>query len=317
MKICVVGPSFFGYASAISDTYNELGNTSVWKDEFPKDSFFLKAYTRLANRYTHGYQFFSSRLKLVDDINSGDFDLVVLINPEYLNADCILKIRKPKTIYFWDSIGNKPNFIQILRKIDAVSSFDPRDCNDYKINYIPLFAESIFHPVIESREIDISLIGTAHSMRIPYACMLVNSNYKNYVHLYTRNLITYLYSNPIKNWVEGYSCCTSRKMSKAEVADVFTRSKVVLDIPHPNQIGHTSRVFEAIQSGAILLTTSSTKMPNHEMEDRTVRINSRKELFIGLRRALSLFDSTSIPRASGSVTSIERFCSDLLAAPRC
>jgi hypothetical protein len=44
--------------------------------------------------------------------------------------------------------------------------------------------------------------------------------------------------------------------SKREISDLFRQSKVVIDITHPNQVGLTSRTFEALRSGSKLATNN-------------------------------------------------------------
>ena len=55
---------------------------------------------------------------------------------------------------------------------------------------------------------------------------------------------------------KSYSDYAYEAMTQSDVAQVFKRTKFVIDIAHPKQVGYTSRTLEALAAGCNLITTN-------------------------------------------------------------
>ena len=166
------------------------------------------------------------------------------------------------SLYMWDSVDNKPSVKYVFDYIENKATFDPADSKKYSIEYIHLFAEDVYfnkQVEITDREYDLCFIGTGHSNRASQLkSVLKNKSFSDFrfkIHLFYGN---YLYDIMSRLQLIGFSELkpTDKKLSKIECADIFSKSKYVLDITHPKQRGLTSRTFEALCSGAILVTNN-------------------------------------------------------------
>ena len=154
----------------------------------------------------------------------------------------------------WDSARNKPRYLRYLHLLHGKSSFDPQDCSQYGLQYIPLFAESVFRAESRSpqaavdRPVHISFCGTLHSNRAQRLGELVDFAAPRGLNV---SLLLYFHSR----WLLAVKCLlqssdvrffritSSKGFSKQQIFELFVASKYVLDLPHPGQAGLTARTF--------------------------------------------------------------------------
>lgn len=281
----IVGPTFFGYGTAVRQIFEKMGHPARFFNERLNDSLFTKAVYR-SQSFQKIFSFYLTRqrARLISDILLYEARTVIFISPEYINGDDINELKKHGCrviCYMWDSFLNKPAALQFLDYFDAVATFDPTDAKHYDLKLINLFAEEEFKvrssETLKNRPLEIAYIGTSHSNRFAYLSVLLRYFDKIggsiNIHAFHGNFIYYL-RNLILFGFNTHKLGTWKKLSKAEIADVFKSSKIVLDITHPNQDGLTSRTFEALAASAILLTNNpNTLKLLPEFEDQIVLYN--------------------------------------------
>ena len=267
MRLTIVGPQFFSYVDGIVSHIDSLGIPVQAIDERGSQSFFIKSIFR--SYYLKKLFSLVIKKKHKDIIKKSiEFESthVLFISPESVNSNLIESMKNEGLkviLYMWDSFDNKPSARTCIDVFDKAATFDPVDAQIHKLNVINLFAEDYFFNVNRndcfSRKIDISFVGTVHSSRPKIIKKLVTnprfSSFNKKMYLYRGNYYYYLRALLIT----GFSRCTplsKSSISKSAVAEIFNNSKYVLDITHSSQRGLTSRTFEALASGSVLVTNN-------------------------------------------------------------
>lgn len=175
IKLAIIAPSFFSYIEAIRDEFRKKGIECDIYDERHSNSILSKISYRLRLSIVTKKKKDTYYKGLIQSINCGSYTDVLLVGTEVIDKSHLKKIKKSGAkvhIYMWDSVKNKPNYLDYLHELFGKSSFEIKDCNTYHMKYIPLFAEDLFSIPCDhqknKRFIDISFCGTLHTHRSLY-----------------------------------------------------------------------------------------------------------------------------------------------------
>lgn len=257
-------PSFFGYDKSIKQEIEALGAKVSLFDERPFKSFIGKSILRLnlswlIKKHIENY------FKKIIYPQISDLDFLVFVNPESIPSSLIKEIKllnkDIKVItYMWDSFLNKKNAKQLINVSDSFFTFDPKDAKQYNVSFLPLFYVSEYEEIRTKKgnKYDFSFVGTAHSDRYEILKKITSGNMNVFSFLYTPNKLVFLYKKYFCNELVGLSLkgVSSTSMSREEVIDVISDSRVVIDINHPSQVGLTIRTIETLAAGKKLITTN-------------------------------------------------------------
>lgn len=322
VRITLMGPDFFGYVQAIRDEFIRRGYPSRFADERHSNSVMAKIAYRLQwtavlrrqrDRHVQG---------ILDGIRADGTTDVYLINTEVATPDFVHELRKIGVrvhLYMWDSTANKRSFLDILPLVDNKASFEPADCKQLDMTYVPLFAESVFssrHQLPTPRQEQLVFLGTLHSRRSALLQQVEKTvagtglKIRKLLFYHSRVLFALRsLTKPATLKLIGH--LRTRSFTKAEIAQAYFESLAVLDIHHPDQEGLTSRTFESLRSGARLVTLNPTiRTLPQELQDRIVLIANVDELAAKL--AVIRQPLPSLSAAMDHFLSIERFSEDLL-----
>jgi hypothetical protein len=261
-------PKYFNYEIEIRKSLDGLGAITLWYDERPSNSFLTKVLIRLSNKilprkiekYYKG---------IINELETREVqpDFIFFVNPESAGKEQIFSLKKyaPQAkliLYMWDSIKNKKNATSILSYFDSVSTFDPVDAEEYGMKLRPLFYTNKYVSEIQTGlEYDFLFIGTAHSDRYLLVKKIIenlpsNLIVKTHFFLSSRKLF----------WLKKMLHREFRKVKLDEisflpldqqsVAKLVGKSKIIIDINHPQQIGLTMRTFETLGANRKLVTTN-------------------------------------------------------------
>ncbi len=262
-RLAVVGPSFFSYIPAIVDEFRRRGIPGEMFDERHSNRIVDKILYRvgayqlpLSPKHRH-------LARLRQAIVAGGYTDVLLVDVEVTDRPfvCWLRDRGVRVhLYMWDAARNKPRFTTYLDVVDSRGSFDPLDCDQHDMTYIPLFSEPLFDDAAAGpAEYDIGFCGTVHSSRSGIMARLRTADWSRSLKL---KLMLYYHSRKLFA-IKGLRdravwsllpVVQDHSFSKAEIAAMYARTKFVLDVPHPGQTGMTARTFEVLLAGARLLT---------------------------------------------------------------
>jgi hypothetical protein len=166
--------------------------------------------------------------------------------------------------YHWHPIQEKN--ISCLEKIfDRLYSFDRADNGkSKKIKYLPLFYTDEFNLRDESVRnfvYDIAFVGNAlideRNVFLSKITEICNENNLIYhFHMYS-SLKAYMKMVYRRKKMPEVSF---RKLSRSKIADIFVKSRCVIDFNNPQQSGLTMRTFETLAAGTKLITTNKEIM---------------------------------------------------------
>ena len=190
--------------------------------------------------------------------------------------------RARRQLYLFDSVANSPLCQRLFPLVDRVFSFDRSDVDRFgEMTYKPLFYDREFERGADGiRDIDVSFVGTLHSDRYAYCRRIVGSlppSTRVHLHFFSQAAWFYRLQRVLdRRFREVRSGDVRfRKLDRGQVADLFSRSKVVIDSPRDGQIGLTMRTFEALAAGARLVTTNEAVMHESFYDDRRILVVDR------------------------------------------
>ena len=289
--LCII-PEFFHYHNSIVTGLGILGAEVDLLIDRPFNSSFAKYMTKKLSKLfcllaRNKYE------KSLTEFGRSKYDYVLIVvgltvSKEFLNE---LKRRFPsaKFIYYtWDSVANRPNSLELASICERAFSFDVADAKNYQLEYRPLFFEENAQNAQEDNninEIDISFIGTLHSDR--YTILkkindLHNFDRKIVTHLYVPSravLLAYRLLKPSMIFVSEKNFKFS-PLSKLETLKIFQKSRIILDIEHPNQSGLTMRTLEAFGAGKKIISTNKSLLDAEFYNEKNHLIIDRKQVFI-------------------------------------
>lgn len=268
-KVLFFAPNSFGYEYEIKNELERQGAIVTLHDERPSNATFVKAIIRLNKKLVRFYtdNYFDSILKKYANTY---FDFVFVLRGEAFSPLVIKKFRAqfPKTsfiLYLWDSIKNN-NTLDIIPLFDRVYSFDRRDTLKYStLSFLPLFylrEYAELNTYSNDGPNKIMFVGTVHSDRYLLIEKLKQALRHQEVcidtYYFFQSKLLYLRKRLLDASFRKTSMNDFRfiSLAKEEIVDKVKRSKAVLDIQHPRQIGLTMRSIETLGGNRKLITTN-------------------------------------------------------------
>lgn len=267
MKIAIVGPSFFGYLETLQAGFRARGIEAQFYDERWSNTVLSKIAFRFLPRAFTRRSSDAHHRKLVDAIMAQGATHVLVISSELFPVAFLedIKSKGIKLIaYSFDSFANKPHMRLITEICDAGASFDPDDCNAFGLEYVPLYSNLVAKDAptpIADRSVDFLYFGTLHSNR-PYwiarvktACDQNNWQGKFFLFFHNKLLWYIRFALSPSVWKLGKTLST-KSFPSAVLNAAALDAKVVVDVHHPSQTGLTMRVFEALSTGSVVISTN-------------------------------------------------------------
>lgn len=322
-SLAIVGPSFFSYVPTVAGEFARRGLTPLVVDEKHSNSNAAKIFYRLGMGNWYLSPLPKYLAETADKIVDAGCSDVLIISPEVIDRKFVhrlydkgLKIH----LYSWDGSSNKGKYTEYLDLLSGKGTFDPNDAEHFGMEYFPLFALNDFSSVSEEynkdKMYDISFCGTMHSSRSKILAEIIAIARKRKLDLklmlYYHSRLLYAFRS-LFDW-SGISLLgqiRSRSFEKGEIAMSMAQSHFVLDIAHPRQAGMTARTFEALLSGARLLTNNRTaveRLPS-SLRNRVVLFESSASISKIDFRALELLPP--LDHAERYELSLERFVDQL------
>lgn len=265
MKKCLlIAPKFNGYYKDIINSLDKLGyETSFEKDQvddttfsFIKKKVCKKAIVKSTTKYVnHICQKYDNSFNIVIVILAYSFSKIDIVHLKN-------KFSMAKFIYYaWDSVDNFPIIKDLAHECDICFSFDDKDCKKYNFKFLPLFYVRK-EAQTQTKEFDYSIIMSMYPTKIAYYEQIINSIPKHYngvKYIVIKSRIFYLYFK-----IKYHDLFKKFKMkdfkyhalNRDEVYKIYSKSKVVFDIPLKNQNGLTIRTFEALALHCKIVTTN-------------------------------------------------------------
>lgn len=272
-RVLLIAPKYFGYERNILDELKKKGYLVTFLYDRPFASPLIKLLVRIfpkSNQFlVHCYYMLFKK----EHLNSEN-DIVLVVEGITLHKMSLAKLKKSNPsakfiLYVWDSIINKPHIYDNVSFYDSVITFDPSDAKKYGFIYRPLFFSNDFSSSLkEPRLYDFTFIGTMHSDRYKVIRSIVkylSRDLQIYLFMYMHakwyyHLISFFDKSYNESSVDEFKF---DPLPRKNVSDIIKKSRIIIDIEHPNQKGLTIRTFEAFGARTKLVTTNSS-VKNHD-----------------------------------------------------
>lgn len=264
-NVIFISPPFFNYEKFIMNELEVLGYCPCYISgkKGKIGSFFISFLSLVKQKYIYSRHLFKQLRKI--DINK--VDLLFVIKGENVSEEHVryLKSKNPRLkciLYQWDSVNNF-DYRNLASVFDKVVTFDFKDAQNFHYNYQPLFYTKDIYPVSNIKEdIDILLIGTYIPLRYQY-CKKFNDIAKQLnLRMFSHIFIAFSYylkcrffgknKLDLKEWKDVSMVSIPRK----KLIDYYRRSKVILDVSHPEQSGMSMRLIEAYGMNKKVITSN-------------------------------------------------------------
>ena len=277
-KICIISFDNWGYDSTIVVALKKKGinathiNIGTYKhsSKFARVlNFFSKNILRKNLKLKNRQKYIVKKLKSI-----GFQDQILVLNPELIELECHLEIKKHTTryiTYLYDSIARSKKPIQHLLTgvFDQIYSFDEYDVNKYGFlklrNYIctentvpktnskykAITVSSFDERFPKLNEISYKIEEMGYSYNLIFVGK--NINYK---------LMKYKNKNNLKKHeIHSKIHFQSKKIPLQELHQLYSESDIIIDLVRHNQSGLSFRIFEALGLQKKIITN------NHHVRD--------------------------------------------------
>ena len=269
-NVLLIAPSFYGYEKAIVKQMQDEGANVVFISGHPSSFFqtMVGVVKKVGLKVSFLVRAFEKNIQR--KISDKQFDVVVVINSQYVTSDLIRTIKQKHlrganskmVLYYWDSLRNVNDDRKRWNYFDGISVFDRNDYeeNRDKVSFLPLFyIKDYWRKDSNSIKYDVMLVGTFRLNRYDFVKEVQKNNP-------TLKVGSYLYC---KKWViifhklfrrkynhVLYSDLKYQRLSFEDVADIYMSGKAVLDIPMKGQNGLTIRTIESLAMHKKIITSN-------------------------------------------------------------
>lgn len=269
-KILFFSQYFFGYERIIKEKLEELKAKVVMYNEMSVKTTFGRALTKICPNL---FYFKTNRYykRIINSNKANKFDFILFIDCEMPSKKVLKKMKMtfPNArlcLYLWDSVKNLNRVDRKFKFFDYITTFDREDAKKYNLILRPLFfSDEYRNSKINSKfyEYDLCFIGTIHSDRYRILKLIEkqakDNNWKCFFYPYLQSKFVYYIYKLIKKEFRNtkISDFYFSKLSPKEITSIVNKSKVVVDIQHPDQDGLTMRTLEMIGMKKKILSTNA------------------------------------------------------------
>ncbi|SFE23859.1 hypothetical protein SAMN04487869_105104 [Marinobacter sp. DSM 26671] len=279
-RVLFIAPMFFGYEKLIQAELEAKGAEVDYFNDRPDNGFWTKALIRVDRRLLarKTERYYNS---IIESTRSQSYDHVLIVRGEAISLQMLRLLRQaqPKarmSLYLWDSMNYNPNARRVLGEFDQVFSFDRSDVEqNNKMQFLPLFYGREFERSAQwdgEPVYDACFIGTIHTDRYKVLEKVIDSlearGRKVFVFCYYPSKHLYrlraLLDPGFRRFGSKYVSFTG--MTLANVVDHIAKSRAVVDVNRPDQLGLTMRTIEAVGAQRKLITTNAD-VKNYDLYD--------------------------------------------------
>lgn len=289
-KILFLSANFFDYEKAIAKRLTDFGAAVDLYNERPSDSVLSKGIIRVRRNL---YQVKINRYyrEISEKTKNKKYDFFLLIKGETIPFSFLneFRARNPQAkmiFYSYDAASEYPKFKQLYSYFDLNFTFEPKDALKYSLHFRPLFFLNDYNSreEIGIKKFDLSFIGTAHTDRyligekVRKICdqLDLQTFFYYFAPGKTAFLLKKLFDKNLQQF--DFKKLTFKKLSHAEISEIYSSSSAVLDINKPFQEGLTMRTFEALASGKKLVTTNEAIKNYPFYNEENILVLDRKNL---------------------------------------
>lgn len=261
--------STFNYEVEIQNAMKREGAIVDAYNERPTNNIFARILIRFKRNLISKYikQYYA---KIITETKDNKYDYIFFIKGESISPAIVESLRKahPEAkliMYYWDSIANNKNVKGLLNSFDKVLSFDKFDCNEFDLEFLPLFYIPKYSEIANTKveqKYDLMFAGTTHSERYEFvsgiANQVENQGGKCFTWFYFPSKFNFYklkWDNPSFRAAKMKSF-NFKPMSRQVLLEYFAESRIQIDMQHPKQTGLTMRTIETLGAKKKLITTN-------------------------------------------------------------
>jgi hypothetical protein len=198
------------------------------------------------------------------------FDVLLLINPVFLlNRDWLRISRMPVYSWFMDPVWRYPQFAEAIAASRQTWSYDPVDCRERGLRYLPLFSLGTGRAIpFDQRDIDFCFVGALYPERIRSLSAVVKFaqasgrriKMAGSLHQSIR-AIRFVWERLFPHIFRDFE---EISLSPEACLDIYSRSRCVLNFHASGHAGFSMRTYEALDCGSNVLTELA---PTGDLED--------------------------------------------------
>lgn len=197
----------------------------------------------------------------LENLHVEKYDAIVILVGRNIRRGLLEELRRKKKsetniiLYLWDDVSYVHNFKENRDLYDVIYSFDPSDCREYGLRFLPLF----YDDDLKNRgrkDIDVYCAITDAGVRLDTLEKLAEKIEKNVNAIIIANVgkKKYLY-----RLIKKDSRCIKyryKPIPKQMDFEYMSRAKSIIDIKYPTQTGLSTRIFEAMALKNKIITTN-------------------------------------------------------------
>ncbi|UPZ16064.1 hypothetical protein [Flavobacterium humidisoli] len=263
-KILFIGPIFHDYEKMIK---SELESMGANVDFFAERSYSYDF--NIVNNFFGNYmQRFQAKhyTKILNSIANKRYDYLFVIRgymlpPSFLDAFKLNNLDCKTIMYQWDSERTNP-FKHLINSFEVVKTFDFQDCEDFDIQYVPLFYTKDVEEHREKKKVyeyDFFFMGYFFEER--YEAIL---KFKEYCSVKGYTLKPFLYM-PFTTRVKYFlkrkaldrSVVSFKHMERIKYLDILSKSRIMVDVSNSRQTGLAMRVIESLACNTKVATNNT------------------------------------------------------------
>lgn len=289
-RILLIETQYFSYNEIIKESLESKGYEVDWMDDRPSNTIWDKCILRVKpslmknkiNKYFYN--------KIVSMARERQYDIVLVILGQSFNSGMFIDLKKviPHSkfvLYLWDSVENFPAFEDLANGFDITYSFDPKDCEKYGFEFLPLFynEKNLISNAPQLRY-DVSFIGTVKKGKLPYLNNLKNqlvSHFKNvYFYLYLQSKLVYFFNKIFNDDFKGSHINDFEydKIPYSKNVQIAQASKIIVDATMSKQNGLSMRTIETLAYGKKLITNNQEIMNYDFYRPENIYVYDGKEI---------------------------------------
>ncbi|MDG4947024.1 hypothetical protein NMK71_11435 [Weeksellaceae bacterium KMM 9713] len=258
MKITLISWDNLGYISLVDKEMKRQGHTvnhiKMNELSYSYPNFFIK-FVNAFTKTLFNYNFKREKLaqNIEKEINEMPRqDLILVVSSDWLPQETIKKLKKKtdKIIaWFYDAVANYPRIPKMIYYFDKVYTFEPKDAENYDIDFLPNFnpynelqfcekkKNYLFHISSQRKnrkEILTKIAQQLKSSKIPYDIFLISKKPENndFIQIQTKGI-------PLQ-----------------KVYEKLEEASFQIDIQRDRQSGVSFRIFEAMGLQQKVITTN-------------------------------------------------------------
>lgn len=263
-RLLFITIEFYEYIYQIEKQIENLLNVEIDELFLDKECYGIHyLFNRISKGKYKEYKNTKNQREFFLQIENNKYDYIFMIVGRGLDIESFSKFilrqkEAKKVLYLWDDVKRVDNFFETRNYFDSIFSFDHTDCNNYNINFLPLFYCPVYKYDNEFKKIDFSFTGFLHSDREKILDSIIKEFPQNKFNWFAILQTTrkHQFVNCLKEKKRKKFYIKFKSIDMNKNAQILKQSKFVIDAPHTSQNGLSIRTFEALAANAKLITTN-------------------------------------------------------------